>query len=464
MSARAAIRAAVLALAPLPLAAPAHGQALRDALAAAYRTSPDLVAERARLRETDERVPQALANTRPVLQAFGSGGLSHQNTNLPVNSVSNVAVGSEGGTLTVPINLSRLTYGVSISEPLFRGGRTRAELREARDLVAAGRWRLLSVEARVLLDAATDYAELARAQSQMALVGDREATLAAQLRQATGRFAAGALVRTDLLATDAAHDEAVAAVATARAQLAAARSAFARDIGTAPPARATLEEVPPPPPPSLADAQELAIARNPQILSAQKLVEASRQRVRDVFGEGLPNVALQGVAQHEDGVDFRGEHADSQALLVSVRVPIYTGGVLSSRVRAARDEVEVQAATLDRLHAEIRAFVESSWEAYAAAREAVRLYAREAATDRLALTGVRAQAAGGERTQQDVLAAQDLVVVAEAHRLAAERDALVAAYTLLAATGGLSATRLALDVPRYDPEIAYRRVHYGPGR
>lgn len=457
-------RAAALALL-LAAGAPRHAsaQTLRDALADAYRTSPELVAERARLRETNERVPQALANTRPTIQAFASGGLTHQDTNLPVNTTSTVAVGSETGTQTIPINLSRRTYGASLSEPLYRGGRTLAQLREARDLVAAGRSRLLSVEASVLLQAATDYAELARAQSQLALATDREATLAGQLHQASGRFAGGALVRTDLLSIDAARTEAAADVATARAQLASARASYARDIGTAP-RTVVIDEGTPPLPPSLSAAQDLAVARNPQILSAQKLVDASRQQVRATIGEGLPNVALQAVAQHQDGADFRGEHTDSEALLVSVRVPIYTGGVLSSHVRAARDDVDVQTATLDQLRAQITAFVESSWEAYHAARESARLYEQETETDRMALIGVRAQATGGERTEQDVLTAESLVLAAQARRLVAVRDELIAGYTLLAATGDLTAAGLSLDVRLYDPVADYRRVHYGPGR
>ena len=48
---------------------------LPDALAKAYQTNPQLNAERARQRATDENVPQALAGYRPQIVASLSGGL-----------------------------------------------------------------------------------------------------------------------------------------------------------------------------------------------------------------------------------------------------------------------------------------------------------------------------------------------------------------------------------------------------
>jgi outer membrane protein TolC len=52
--------AGLLALTPL-----AHAETLREALALTYQSNPRLDAERARLRSTDESVPQAKAGFRP---------------------------------------------------------------------------------------------------------------------------------------------------------------------------------------------------------------------------------------------------------------------------------------------------------------------------------------------------------------------------------------------------------------
>ena len=49
----------------LLMVAPVRAQTFQEALAAAYNTNPVILSGRARLRQTDEGVPQALSNWRP---------------------------------------------------------------------------------------------------------------------------------------------------------------------------------------------------------------------------------------------------------------------------------------------------------------------------------------------------------------------------------------------------------------
>jgi hypothetical protein len=64
----------VLGAALFGAAVPASAQSLTEALAEAYRTNPQLLAQRALLRATDEMVPQALANWRPTVAFTGQTG------------------------------------------------------------------------------------------------------------------------------------------------------------------------------------------------------------------------------------------------------------------------------------------------------------------------------------------------------------------------------------------------------
>src|SRR6267143_2567127 len=65
----------------------AWGEALPEALAKAYQTNPQLNAERARQRATDENVPQALAGYRPQIVASLSVGLQAVRDLLPNNVI-----------------------------------------------------------------------------------------------------------------------------------------------------------------------------------------------------------------------------------------------------------------------------------------------------------------------------------------------------------------------------------------
>src|SRR6201985_1898559 len=65
---------------------PAAAETLADALVKTYQNNPQLNAERARQRGTDENVPQALSGYRPQLVASLSAGLQAVRNLLPDNT------------------------------------------------------------------------------------------------------------------------------------------------------------------------------------------------------------------------------------------------------------------------------------------------------------------------------------------------------------------------------------------
>src|SRR5689334_12376834 len=76
---RALLAAASLAVLAAVAAPPVAAQTLTEALGAAYTNNPTLLAQRARLRATDENVSQALSNWRPTVQVTGNLGASEVN-------------------------------------------------------------------------------------------------------------------------------------------------------------------------------------------------------------------------------------------------------------------------------------------------------------------------------------------------------------------------------------------------
>src|SRR6266853_6430694 len=77
-------------VAGLLLAGPASAQTLTEAFAYAYNNNPQLLAQRAALRVTDEGVPQALSNWRPTVNFTGSAAFSRGGSEQPgTNTVSN---------------------------------------------------------------------------------------------------------------------------------------------------------------------------------------------------------------------------------------------------------------------------------------------------------------------------------------------------------------------------------------
>ncbi|MDP7311351.1 MAG: TolC family protein, partial [Alphaproteobacteria bacterium] len=174
-------------LAPPP--ASARGETLEEALASAYTRNPTLLSARAKLRATDELVPQELSNWRPALTGSGAYGKAY------VNSGSSFFTASEG---VVPKSGS-----IILTQPVYRGGRTVAGTSSAENQVMAERARLISTEQNVLLAVATAYMEVLRDQAVIELNLKNEEVLARQLQATWDQFEVGEVTRTDLSQAEA---------------------------------------------------------------------------------------------------------------------------------------------------------------------------------------------------------------------------------------------------------------------
>ena len=110
--------------------APARADPLQDALVQTYQNNPTLLAERARLRATDESVAQALSNWRPTVSISGDAGYEFRSRTTTGNN--------KGSGTTLPRGAQ-----LSIDQNVYRGGRTTAATRRAENLVRSDRARLL---------------------------------------------------------------------------------------------------------------------------------------------------------------------------------------------------------------------------------------------------------------------------------------------------------------------------------
>src|SRR5690348_11557792 len=107
---------------------PARAQTLTDALAEAYNTNPQLLAQRALLRATDEQVPQALSFWRPTVNFTGQIGITTGSLERPPTAAE-LAVGSTRSVLHAITRPDTLTF--QLNQFVYRGGRTEAQTRQA---------------------------------------------------------------------------------------------------------------------------------------------------------------------------------------------------------------------------------------------------------------------------------------------------------------------------------------------
>jgi outer membrane protein len=444
----AALAVAGLLAAPLPACA----ETLYEALALAYTNNPALQAERAKLRSVDEGVPEALANWRPSLSAQVQGGVSHQMFD------------------TTSGNLRPADTQVTLSQPLYRGGRTVATTRQAEESVLQERAQLTDTEQTVLGNAAIAYLDVLQDQAIVDLQAANETMIGAYVNEVNERTRLGEKTSTDISQAEARMARARADRNTAEVNLRIARSAYARFVG-----QPSGTFAPPDLKPSLPSSREQAVAQAlinaPAVIAAEHALNADAASADAVRGSLFPEISLQGSASNTWNENVPEQNINdnrtvNDEILMQVKVPLYTGGADYARLRAAYQERGEKRRDLDEAKREAEESAVQAWEQFQTTGENTGLRRQQVTAAEAALEGMTQEERTGDRTSTDRLNAQQELLDSRVASIQAEHDHTVAMIRMMAATGGFTAGQLGLQVSLYDPDRHYRdsrRRWFGTG-
>lgn len=423
--------------------APAMAQTLSEALANAYTTNPTLRAARAGLRGVNEGVPQALSNWRPVVTVAASVG--KQQTDQTLTFFNNKAVSTPtAGSLTV-------------TQPIYRGGRTIAETLAAENDVRSRRLDLVSVEQTVLLNGIQAYMDVWRDQSVVILNTNNERVIRRQLEATQDRFTVGEVTRTDVAQANTRLATATAQRIASEGSLASNKAVFQEVTGlqprelSAPRLTAKL-------PTSLEDTIALATARNPGVLAATYAEKAARNRVREVLGELFPDVQLRASASRSDDTTQKDSTVEQVSILAEVRIPLYQQGAVTSRVRQAKQITSQRRVQIEERRRQAEREAVSAWESLLTARAQIVSFESGVSSAEIALEGVTQENLVGARTILDILDAEQELLDSQVNLVRSQRDEVVTSFQVMAAIGRLTAPDLGLAVAVYDPDTDYRKV------
>lgn len=424
----------IVAAAVLGGTAPASAETLTDAFVASYRNSGLIAQNRAVLRAADEDVAQAVTSLRPVF-AYALGSTYSD------NGFSDDLSGS----LSVTGNML-----------LYDFGRSQLSIDAAKETVLATRAALVDIENTVLLNTVDAYMSVRRAQAFVNLRQNNVRLLTEQLRATRDRFEVGEVTRTD--------------VSLAEARLAAARSGLAAEQGGLARAQEQYKAVvgqypgdlsPPPSAPAIPGTEEAAraVARNesPQLRQVQHQVKAVELLAEQAARAMYPRLNASGRAALDD------DGNDSYSIGIDLTGPIYQGGAIASGYRRAQAQIDQVRAQLYTTGLQVDQQIGNAYANLAVSIASIDASNRQVRAAQLALEGVREEFQLGARTTLDVLDQEQEVLDAQTELVASQVDRYVAVYQVLDAMGLLTAERLGLNVPIYDPAAYYNAVKDAPG-
>ena len=428
----------------------ASAETFEQALISAYQGHPKLQGERARLRELDENYVQAQSQSRMTSNLTGS--LTTRIARTPA--------------LNIPGFDSFITSGTDVStpgamqlqliQPIYQGGRVSALKNQVKSSILAAREGLRATETEVLVNVANTYVNVIRDEEAARIRRNNVSVLMRQKEAADSRFEVGAGTRTDMALAESRLAGAKVGLAQAAAQLQISRAQYRQLTGYMP------ENLQPLPrfalPISENEAVSLAKANNPRLLASAFQEEAGEAAISVAKAAKKPVISLNATA---GGVQWQSgypEHAETATIGAQVVVPILSGGMNRSRIRAAKSaRTRLMFETRD-VERQLYSAIMQSWAGLQASQEALNASQVQVGAAELALEGVELEREVGTRNALDVLNAEQELLNAQLVILNSRSEVEKAGYRLLALTGAFDAVSLSLPIEYYDPNANFEEV------
>jgi len=313
----------VFAIAGLIIGSAAHGfQDLIHTWRSALDHDPVYASARAQYRAMQETVPQARAVVLPWLAV---GGEASQRDNRAASTFARDA------------SHHRSAWALTLTQPLYNRAAWHA-LEQSRLMLAEAEITLAMAYQDVMLRSAQAYFDVLAAQDALTVIEAEQASISAQLASARRNFELGNATIIDTHEAQARHDLIIADTLQARHNLDVALSALARLIGATPKPLAPLPHdvtLPAPQPNRLEDWIEQGQSAALAVQRAQlglRIAERSVHIARSGHAPTLELRASAASASDLNRVKQRSGRGLDSGIGLYLNVPLYTGGLVSSRV------------------------------------------------------------------------------------------------------------------------------------
>ena len=411
----------------------AHGADLLEVFKQAQTGDAVYASARATWSAAQEKLPQARSGVLPTVSR--SGSTQYNDRDLRFRDPAIPGTHSQ-------FNSNALS--LSLSQPLYRRQNTIA--------VAQGKTQLDQADAVLALAAqdlitrvAQAYVDVLLARDSVAFAGAQKTAIAEQLTQAKISFQVGTATITDTHEAQARFDLATSQEIVAQSDLELKQRALELLIGkntpVLAPLRAGLQLVAPDP--AVQDKWvEQARSANPQVRAAESNLTLAQQEIARNRGAHYPTLdAFAGYSRNASGVGTLGgpgTDINNRNIGLQLNVPIYQGGLVTSRVREAAANAEKARQDLETARRTVELQARQNYLGVTSGMAQVKALEAALTSSQSALDSTRLGREVGVRTQVDVLNAQQQIFSARRDLAQAKYNYIMSTLRLKAAVGRLT--------------------------
>ncbi len=331
------------------------------------------------------------------------------------------------------------TTALTLSWLLYDFGARDANLENARQLLLAASSTLDAAVQTIFLAALQSYYNAQAARAALTAAQESEKASRESLTAAETRYRVGTATPADRLQAQTAWSQAVLARIKAEGTVKTTLGTLANVMGLDASAPLQLNEIPRATPGTTFERDIDALIaearlRRPDLQAAEAQVRAAQASVDAVRAAGRPTLSLTAGPTWQD---TGAVSANSNAIGLSLTLPLFSGFETTYRVRAAEARVDSVAAQREALRQQVALEVWTNYQNLITATQTIRsstdLLASAEQSERVALGRYKA----GVGTILDVLSAQSALAAARVQRIQAALDWYVSRASLAKAVGTL---------------------------
>jgi outer membrane protein len=367
----------------------ANAEDLLSVYQQAQANDPVVLGAHAQYLATEEAIEQARAVLLP--QISGSASYTDGETESFQNKI-------------VTIESENFTYGATLSMELYRHS-TWLRLDNAKKLAHQSDISYQVAKQDLIVRVTEAYFDVLSAKDDLEFSIAEKAAIERQLEQTKQRFSVGLTAITDVHEAQAQYDNAVTdeiraenKVYNTEEALRVITNIYPRDLNILNTERFSTSR---PSPDSANEWQQTAEAKNLDLIAEKINVDIAKENINIAKAGHYPSLDLNGRFSSSD--NNNAPALDSQSIGVTLTVPIYSGGAISSSVRQAQSNYVVASQNLEQSHRNVVRNTRNAYNTVIAAVSAIKSLEQAVVSAESALKATEAGFEVGTRTIVDVL-------------------------------------------------------------
>ncbi len=334
---------------------------------------------------------------------------------------------------------------LTLTQPIYRP-KIYSELKKARQLTLSSKYEAKNEEQNLILRVSMSYLNALATADNSLLHQKKIELMKEQKRFAEKSILAGTGTKTDLLEISASLDRADATLiqlvqqrAFSLAELSVLTGQDINTVNSFDHKRFIPQDFDPG---SLIKWQESSNKNNPQIMAVGKRLDAAQIAIKSAKFDHSPTVDFSALISRgsSESTFFVNSSTETQSFGLSFFLPVYSGGMLTSKVRQSIEQFNLEAEDLRKLKNELKIKVQSSYNSVLEKKSLIQALIKAQESARNLLVANERSVELGIRRRLDVLVSQQQLISVEKD-LALTRFELISAWFALHFNSGLSLDR-----------------------